>query len=536
MFSLSSDNCLFVTKNLIRKLRITSTDEYLSDTILSHPDHPSLICISDTLKKYNIESLAVKVDQKKLLELPMPCIVQFYNPGFKFHVLTDFSNSEVKYLDDYGSSIVIQKKEFLKRWTGICLLAETTDFSGEPDIKNRLRGKRIMNFLKLAVVILFCSWFLIQMTQSFILKSDFYLLGIMYLIVKYIGLATGAMLLWYEVDKYNPTLQSFCSGSTGRRINCDAVLKSKYSSLFNGQLSLGLLGFAYFFGTLSLLIITSFSGSSLTISSYSSLAVAPTILISTYYQAIVIKQWCKFCIVIQAMLLFEVLIVLISDSYKGSFELLDIIFFLTALMLPILVWKWLHPVFEKYKEVNLYKRELKKIKYNPNVLSGLLFRAKKISTSTKSLGISFNNKIAEYNVIKVCNPYCSPCAKAHPILDELVKKKIISLQVLFTVNEDEKDIRYKPVSHFLAIAAQGNDKRTQLALSDWYHFGNKDYEAFTKKYPINGELKIQHTKIRAMSLWCNDENITQTPTLFINGHRLPKEYSVEDLKEVLVKN
>ncbi|MGS2737720.1 hypothetical protein [Sinomicrobium sp. M5D2P17] len=51
---------------------------------------------------------------------------------------------------------------------------------------------------------------------------------------------------------------------------------------------------------------------------------------------------------------------------------------------------------------------------------------------------------------------------------------------------------------------------------------------------MNGELEEQRIKITAMRQWCDIENITQTPTIFINGYELPKEYLVEDLKEVLV--
>ncbi len=36
-----------------------------------------------------------------------------------------------------------------------------------------------------------------------------------------------------------------------------------------------------------------------------------------------------------------------------------------------------------------------------------------------------------------------------------------------------------------------------------------------------------------MRNWCDAEHITHTPTIFINGHELPKEYSIDDLTEVL---
>ena len=43
----------------------------------------------------------------------------------------------------------------------------------------------------------------------------------------------------------------------------------------------------------------------------------------------------------------------------------------------------------------------------------------------------------------------------------------------------------------------------------------------------------QDEKIAAMRRWCDVQKITHTPTIFINEHELPGEYSVEELKEVL---
>jgi len=35
-----------------------------------------------------------------------------------------------------------------------------------------------------------------------------------------------------------------------------------------------------------------------------------------------------------------------------------------------------------------------------------------------------------------------------------------------------------------------------------------------------------------MKNWCDKEGITHTPTIFINGRQLPKEYSIADIKEI----
>ena len=75
------------------------------------------------------------------------------------------------------------------------------------------------------------------------------------------------------------------------------------------------------------------------------------------------------------------------------------------------------------------------------------------------------------------------------------------MQILFTAKDSEENIG-KPVAHFLAIADEGNQEKTQKALDDWYSSKHKDYQQFAKKYTINKKLETQDQKIKAMSDWC----------------------------------
>ncbi|MCX2682113.1 hypothetical protein OOZ15_19340 [Galbibacter sp. EGI 63066] len=49
------DNCLNTFLKLLKCLKVKHTKAYAKDTILSHPDYPSMLAISDALEKYNIE-------------------------------------------------------------------------------------------------------------------------------------------------------------------------------------------------------------------------------------------------------------------------------------------------------------------------------------------------------------------------------------------------------------------------------------------------------------------------------------------------
>lgn len=115
------DSCLSTVNILLAQLKIRSTKQYLEDCIQSHPEYPSLSCISDTLEKYNIKTLPVKVDGEKLKELPLPCIVQLSDNGGMFHVLGSFPQNGATYLDDKGKSVNLPADDFLKKNYSHCL-------------------------------------------------------------------------------------------------------------------------------------------------------------------------------------------------------------------------------------------------------------------------------------------------------------------------------------------------------------------------------------------------------------------------------
>lgn len=526
------DNCVASVMKILDLLKIPNTKKYIEDYVLSHPNYPSLLTVSDTLQKFKIETLAINISFEKIQEIPLPCITQVKKEGSSlFVILNKISEENIEYFDDKNRTIKVAKEQFFKIWTGICLLAETTEDSGEIDIEKKLISKILLNVLKISVGLLLFAWILITFINSETINNFIPASYIaIYTILKIIGLTVGGLLLWYDVDQYNPTLQNFCTG-TSEKINCNSVLDSKHSKLFKGTLSLSELSFAYFFGTFSFLVLQEFSYNAVyTLGSISFLGL-PVIALSLYYQAFIIKQWCKFCIVIQAVLSLEIIVSFFGKFYNINLQL-NSIFLVALILLPLLVWKLIKPLLQAEKETNIYRRNFKKLKNNPEVLEGLLLKSKEIRNSTIGLGISIYSPFAKHDIIKVCNPYCGYCANAHPILEELVTSGKINLQILFTAESIDYE-GSKPVSHFLAIDELGDKRNTRKALDDWYLADQKNYDAFANKYPMNGELKKQKSKVEAMRKWCNAENITYTPTIFINGYELPREYSIEELKEIL---
>ncbi|PKP17020.1 MAG: hypothetical protein CVU07_05070 [Bacteroidetes bacterium HGW-Bacteroidetes-23] len=525
------DNCVTSTKNLLDQLKVKHTNRFLEDNILSHPDHPSLLCICDTLDKYNIENVAAKIESNKLDKMPLPCMVQLQGVGTTwFCVLTEVSKFGVTYYNQHEKRTRVDKETFLKAWTGVCLLVEVNKNSVEPNIESRLKEKRFTQLMGASLVFLLVSWVTLRFVHAWeVYEHSYFFVAALYFFVKLLGLTVTTALLWYEIDKFNPVLQNFCSGG-GKKVSCDAVLDSKYAKILNSDISLSALGFSYFFSTTAGFLIFGLHSSLIF---FFSLITFPVILLSAYYQAFVIKRWCKFCVAVQGLLAIESAIVLGYGLNNQSIDYASLPVLLLLFFISLVGWKAIKPLLNNEKQIQALKIGLGKIKNNPSVLEGLLAKSRKIETKPDGLGLAFKNVNPKYRVLKVCNPYCGPCAKAQPVLDDLYRKGIIDLQVIFTATNAEEDIRAKPVAHFLAIAESADKTTVMESLDKWYTDETKDYDVFAKQYPMNGELQNQSQKIALMQQWCEKEKITHTPTIFINGHELPKEYLVDDLKEVL---
>jgi protein-disulfide isomerase len=206
---------------------------------------------------------------------------------------------------------------------------------------------------------------------------------------------------------------------------------------------------------------------------------------------------------------------------------------IVSFLLPIFFWVATKKVYTNAIRAEDYRKKVSQFKYNKEIFNSLLAKQKAISSSTEGLGITIGNPSAKNTIIKVCNPYCAPCSKAHPIIDELLEQnEDVKVQILFTA-KDDNSIPAKTVKHLMALYAKGDQQQICKALDDWYRADKKNYEVFAIKYLLNGELEKQGEKLQAMSQWCEETDITFTPTFFINGYRLPGIYSIEDLKYLI---
>jgi thiol-disulfide isomerase/thioredoxin len=520
--------------SFLRLLKVKVNSQTVDDALQNHPDWPSLLCVSDALHQWHTPNAASKMETKDIEQLPVPFIANTNNVEYPLCVVKEIAEQDVIYLTGNSDKPEVKsKEEFNKYWTGIYLIAEPEPESGEKEYslnKRKLLLQQAIPALLLMVVT--------GVSLYLFLRSSSGTVGIIFSTLIYalyaVGIIVTSLLLWYEIDKNNPLLQKVCTGIA--KGNCNAILTGRQAKLFS-WLSWSEVGFFYFTGGFLVLLFAK-QPANLQFLGWLNLLALPYTVFSVYYQWRVAKQWCVLCLAVQALLLSGAFLFLTSSlPIDFSFMAPELIGgFATVYLLPVLLWYTAKPFVLQLQEAKNAKRNYLRLKFNTEIFETLLKKQKQVTVPADGLGIEIGNPNAVNTLIKVCNPYCGPCAKAHPEIEKLLEENTnLKVKIIFATPNDASKPSYKPVSHLLAIAEQNQPAVVKQSLDEWYLKQVKDYDGFAAKYPMNGELTKQAPKIEAMDKWCTAMNIAFTPTIFINGYQLPDVYNIGDLQYFLLE-
>lgn len=534
-------NCAEASFLLLTTLKVTVTFTTLEKDLENHPDYPSLLSVSDVLTGYGVNNITIKSDIEKLKEMPVPFIAQIkgqLSPENQFAFVRSVSDHHVSYFDpEKHQWTQVSKEDFEKQWpSGIVLLVDAEGAKGENNFSKKRMEEIRINFAKYVTWLVVPVLTIIAGAVLLLDNGISALYPVVFSIFTLAGCITGGLLIWYEVDQYNPVIQQICGA--GRKVNCHAILNSKASKIWG--VSWSSIGFTYFTGAILTLLFTGINNAySLFLLSWFNLLALPYVFFSVYFQWRIAKQWCLLCLIVQGLLVLQFITTLLGgwhslvqvDTTHIGVMILPIVLSYT---IPFIIINLLLPGWRAAKENKRNKSELQRLKHNPQVFDTLLAKQKIITQDTRGLGITLGNPEATHKIIKVCSPYCAPCAKAHVHIEELLSNNPdVQIQIIFTTVIQDGNMSPLPVRHLLAIAEKNDESLTKQALNDWYLPEKKIYETFAAKYRMNGELKMQEHKLDAMRQWCIMTQVMATPTFFVNGYQLPKTYNVSDLKYLL---
>jgi uncharacterized membrane protein/protein-disulfide isomerase len=512
-------------------ISIASAD--ITNELNIHPDYPSLLAISDILTNFHIENEAYRADKDDLVNTPCPFIAHT-NRDNDFVLVLGINNGRVTLTDDKASNYTMPLDRFKTLFNGVVLTVVNVDHEKIAKEKPAQKsGAKMLERILPATGIVF---FILAVVFRLLSVANLTLPLILLMFIKLAGLFTAAMLLIQSLDADNPFISKFCNAA-GEKFSCNKILTSKAAKVFEG-LSWSEVGFFYFSGTLLLLIISPVSAARQLLLLLNLISL-PFTIYSFYYQGKIARNWCLLCCVVQSLLIFECIAQFTAFTFNPALLLTTGIgewsAMLACLLLPATCWVLLRPLFIKLKQIEPLQQQLRKFKYNSELFNGLLHNQKQYPAPAEDWSIVLGNKQAEHVITMVTNPYCSPCIKVHNILDEWLDANAdIQVRVVFTANNTDDDIKTPVARHLMALNQLANKKTIKNALHDWYAQKQKNYHTWAKAYPVTID-ETQYYKIDEQSQWCQIVGVNATPTLLINGYRLPKEYQVQDIKYLLAQ-
>lgn len=541
LFSVQNDNCSETLILFLKALKVKVSNTAIYKAVNYHPDFPSLLSVSDILSEYKISNISFQANPDQLDQLPVPFIAQVRSrvDGQELFMVVD--KLEHDYIHCYNPEKHkwenISREKFFSLWLShIVLIADAEDAEDEKDFTVKKRNERRLTLARYTTFLLLPALTIVLLTYMFWSEGRSAVFPVLYVFATLAGGITGVLLIMYEQGQHNPVLQQICTA--GKKINCGAVLQSAGSAIRG--ISWSVIGLTYFSGSLLFLLFTGIHNpATLAVLSLFSVLAAPYIFYSVYYQRFVARQWCVLCLVVQLCLATQFTIVAANGWLKtgnivSAFSFSTIVSLVLSFSIPFIVLTLLLPALRAAKDSKHNLVQLQRLKHNPQIFESLLSRQKPVTENTEGIGIVIGNSNARQKIIKVCNPYCGPCAKAHIPMEMLVaESEDVQIQIIFTATNEEGDIKALPVKHLLAIAEKKDTELLKRALDDWYLSPERNYEVFAAKYPMNGELTNQDIKVDAMQNWCSKMGISFTPTFFVNNYQLPPIYSVNDLKYFL---
>ena len=527
-----NNSLLNVASHFLKDLRVPYTKNAFRRCLETHSYFPSLYSLSEVLNEYNVENKGLKITPEQVDELPVPFLAyyQIKATGAKDFVnVMKVSPDSVTYY--YDKEKTISKEEFLRDWAeNTVLIAEKTKESGEKEYEQN-KKQEIKNRAKKNLLIAGFALFVIAGIYKYFNTNVSITAGASILLFSLGGLVVSVLLLVYEIDKSNAFVKNICTGGT--KVNCNAVLGSKASKIFG--VSWGEMGFFYFAAFTLFLLIPNISFQEKTpYLSYVSALSACYIPFSIYYQYKVVKQWCRLCLMVQAILFLSLIWTFAFGKFTFSFSNSEILFFIGSALLPVLLWYTLKPILLNANDKRKFEAAYKRLYSRKDVFELTLSDQEKAPDGWQYLGIHKGNPDAENVILKVCSPLCKHCFISHAIFNEILEKNSnVRLVILYDIDAGEEDNQRRLfVRHFLALAEQENKKLVGEAMDYWYLNENRNDDTLKEIYPVPEEiLARQESKIDLMREWCRVAEISYTPTVYINGMQLPGTFNLEDLKD-----
>lgn len=492
---------------------------YTNRTIQEYQDSPlkdSFLGISETLSKLGIETEGYRLSDSKELSLIKTPVITIKNG--KFAIISSISNNIIEY--SIGKRSFIEDLEtFSNGWSHSVLVVTDIHRFEETNYHKRKKYERNLLITKyftifIAIIVLTLFGFISNFWHS--------LNSVVLLIFNGIGLYFSTLLYFEYLDIESDTTQKICG--LIKNSDCNKVSVSKGSKIFK-LFHLSEIGCAFFLVNIIAIIIFNINISIISLVSICSLVFC---IWSPLYQKFFVKKWCALCLLTVLILIIQFLFLLFRGVYGNvinetlniyAIVILGLLFCSYALITTSFFY--LSKGYRHYLKDQFLIKNYMEIKYNSGVAELLLNSEQKLSSDSNTV-LVFGNPQSDKIITVVSNPFCISCIANH---SELNKINLMDYRIEYVLTSFSEDLLYANHQIIAFYHKFGSDKTWDL-LTKWYEDRNKQ-PSFFYDFNLNSEDGKDEV-IRQLS-WITKENIISTPSVFLNGKKLPIQYNVSDI-------
>lgn len=508
----------------LQACEIKVSNDFIRMRMESHPDYPSLVSFTDTLDELGLIYAAVIADKEQYGQLTFPLLAYMEKKEGK-----DF------FIVHSADEMLVNDRSLLKQWNGVALIVQTNAKVTSSDHQDFLIREKKENVILLGSALVA----LLILLGTVVIPLS--ITGLTLMVFATAGMCICSLIILHKMGRSNALTDQFCSADANS--GCDKVLKPE-KQMAGTVFTLGDIGFIYFFGVSLFIAISSLAGlltDSLRLLQIPFALGLPVIAISVWYQWRILKSWCRLCLATMAVVLLQVFVLLASSSF-----VVEPISF-NGNSIAVFVCSFLSAAILELNFVSLVRRSndtitntisLLKWKRDPVVFLSLLYKQPRISVVPWRDDMIIGNPQAPLQILVGCNPYCNPCAIAHKHLEELADTypNLLGITVRFVLMGEKtttrKGMAATHIFHAFFKTRKEDVHRRGDFINDWFNM--MDLPTYMEKYgaiPIGedySDLLMRHQK------WTAQTDIENTPTLFINGYKLPRKYAIPDIKSLIV--
>jgi uncharacterized membrane protein len=526
------DNLIAIVKTLIYHLHVPVTISTIEKELTNHSKYPSFYSIRDVLNNWGIINKTFKIQKDRIKEINFPSIAYLENIK-SFVLLKSIDDNKLNYLDTSKGWQKVSISDFNEWWDGIVLMAFPSENAGENDYVSKKNTnsfgklKKSLFYVFLSLILLFPIYKYIYINKLY--PDSGYIIGI-----NLLGCFFSFILLKIEFLKSSLIINRICH--FGKYFDCKSVLKTKISKL-GGIISLAEASFFYFTGSYIFISFGVFLNQYLKFVSFLAIIQIPILIFSVFlifYQALSVKKWCFFCLIIQILLWSELYFLKTRLDFSLSLNMSDVYVTLFCFAISPIFWYIYKSYIFTINEINKKQRLINYFEQNSIVISSLVNSSVLIEDLFIPNEIILGNKKSNNCLILLISPYCRFCKSALlTLLKIAIENENLKIIIRFSMNNNTNEMVLKMIRNIVNLNYLNNSESAVDAIKTWYSQSRESVKS------VNLWLKeINNNKIASSDIidqyiikniqWVNSNNLNYTPAFIINNCVFPPylDYSV----------